>query len=113
MYDPAFYHTPEEVGGKEVQTRIERPETHILGCSGSSLLDQALVSNCPLECTQELSTLLHTATGIHCIFFMVMAQHSRTKLVIVLVAHIHVCSVEWHQMKLVNLNVPIDAKQGA
>ena len=67
VYDPAFYHTPEEVGGKDVQTIIERPEIHILGRSGSSLQDQALFNNCRLECIQELSTPLHTTTGIQVI----------------------------------------------
>ena len=67
VYDPAFYHTPEEVGGKDVQTIIERPEIHILGRSGSLLQDQALFNNCRLECIQELSIPLHTTTGIQVI----------------------------------------------
>ena len=37
IYDPAFYYSPEEFDGIDVQSLVERPELHILGqwCTSS------------------------------------------------------------------------------
>ena len=64
IYDPAFYYTPVEVAGVDVQSIVERPELHILGRSTSSLEDQALFNQCRLDCVKELAAPIFTSTGV-------------------------------------------------
>ena len=67
-YDPAFYHTSDEMKAKtgfniDVPTLVENPEIHILARSGSSLDDQINFSQTRRECLKDLSISLQTTTG--------------------------------------------------
>ena len=64
IYDPAFYNTPEEVDGVDVQSIVEKPELHILGRSTSSPDDQALFNQCRLDCIKELAEPIYTSNGV-------------------------------------------------
>ena len=65
IYDPAFYFTPAELGGVDVQSIVEKPELHILARSNATLEDQVLFNKSRLECVQELiSDPLPTSTGV-------------------------------------------------
>ena len=64
IYDPAFYYSPLEVPGVDVQSIVERPELHILGRSSSSLEDQASFNQCSLDCIKELAAPISTSTGV-------------------------------------------------
>ncbi|KAL5510055.1 hypothetical protein EMCRGX_G005525 [Ephydatia muelleri] len=64
IYDPAFYYSPLEVPGVDVQSIVERPELHILGRSSSSLEDQASFNQCRLDCIKELAAPISTSTGV-------------------------------------------------
>ena len=64
IYDPAFYYSPLEVPGVDVQSIVERPELHIFGRSSSSLEDQASFNQCRLDCIKELAAPISTSTGV-------------------------------------------------
>ena len=65
IHDPAFYFTPAELGGVDVQSIVEKPELHILACSNATLEDQVLFNKSRLECVKELiSDPLPTSTGV-------------------------------------------------
>ena len=65
IYDPAFYFTPAELGGVDVQSIVEKPELHILARSNATLEDQVLFNKSRLECVKELiSDPLPTSTGV-------------------------------------------------
>ena len=69
VYDPAFYYTSDEMKAMkgidiDVPTLVESPEIHILGRSGSSLVNQAEFNTTRKECLQDLSTCLETTSGV-------------------------------------------------
>ena len=69
MYDPAFYHTPDEMKSKtgkviDVQGIVECPELHIIGRSTSTLKDQLKYVECRKQCMLEMGAPISLANGV-------------------------------------------------
>ena len=55
IYDPAFYFTSEELGGKDVQEMVEKPQMYLMARCRDTLEDQLLYSDTRLEDIQQLA----------------------------------------------------------
>jgi len=55
IYDPAFYFTSEELGGKDVQELVEKPQMYLMARCRDTLEDQLLYSDTCLEDIQQLN----------------------------------------------------------
>ena len=77
MYDRAVFKVESELQEHEsfynIQSFIEEPEIHLLAMSSSCTEDQAALIPDRLSCIRELTTIIHTSTGIpitdHLVFF--------------------------------------------
>ena len=55
IYDPAFYFTSEEIGGKDVQELVEKPQMYLMARCRDTLEDQLLYSDTRLEEIHQLN----------------------------------------------------------
>ena len=77
MYDRAVFKVESELQENKsfynIQSFIEEPEIHLLAMSSSCAEDQAALIPDRLSCIRELTTIIHTSTGIpitdHLVFF--------------------------------------------
>jgi len=65
IYDPAFYYTSKELGGKDVQEMVEKPQIYLMARCRDTIEDQLLYSDTRLEDIQQLSTKI---TSSHKVF---------------------------------------------
>ena len=56
IYDPAFYCTSQELGGKDVQEMVEKPQIYLMARCRDTIEDQLLYSDTRLEGIQQLIT---------------------------------------------------------
>ena len=56
IYDPAFYYTSQELGDKDVQEMVEKPQIYLMARSGDTIEDQLLYNDTHLEDIQQLTT---------------------------------------------------------
>ena len=56
IYDPAFYYTSQELGGKDVQEMVEKPQIYLLARCRDTTEDQLLYSDTRLDDIQQLTT---------------------------------------------------------
>ena len=54
IYDPAFYYTSQELGGKDVQELVEKPHVYLMARCRDTTEDQLLYSETRLEDVQQL-----------------------------------------------------------
>ena len=55
IYDPAFYYTSHELGGKDVQELVEKPQMYLLARCRDTIEDQLLYSDTRIEDIQQLN----------------------------------------------------------
>ena len=65
IYDPAFYYTSQELGGKDVQEMVEKPQIYLMARCRDTIEDQLLYSDTRLEDIQQLTTKI---TSSHKVF---------------------------------------------
>ena len=65
IYDPAFYYTSQELGGKDVQEMVEKPQIYLMARCRDTIEDQLLYSDTRLEDIQQLTAKI---TSSHKVF---------------------------------------------
>ena len=64
IYDPAFYYTSQELGGKDVQEMVEKPQIYLMARCRDTIEDQLLYSDTRLEDIQHLTTKITSSHNI-------------------------------------------------
>ena len=83
VYDPAFYYTSQELGGKDVQEMVEKPQIYLMARCRDTIEDQLLYSDTRLEDIQQLiqgsplPTLSSSLKSVRC--FMATIHHGQLR----------------------------------
>ena len=64
IYDPAFYYTSQELGGKDVQEMVEKTLIYLIARCRDTIEDQLLYSDTRLEDIQQLTTKITSSHNV-------------------------------------------------